>query len=67
MKNSIKKLQTEYLYDIVYNGEGFTVIQIENLDEGYLQWDVFDDSGFDVEQGNEKLREEIIAFVLENM
>lgn len=67
MKNSIKKIQTEYLYDIVYNGEGFTVIQIENLDEGYLQWDVFDDSGFDVEQGNEKLREEIIAFVLENM
>jgi len=67
MKNSIKKLQTEYLYDIVYNGEGFTVIQIENLDEGYLQWDVFDDSGFDIEQGNEKLREEIIAFVLENM
>jgi len=67
MKNSIKKLQTEYLYDIVYNGEGFTVIQIENLDEWYLQWDVFDDSGFDIEQGNEKLREEIIAFVLENM
>ena len=67
MENSIKKLQTEYLYDIVYNGEGFTVIQIENLDEGYLQWDVFDDSGFDIEQGNEKLREEIIAFVLENM
>jgi hypothetical protein len=66
MKNSVKKLQTEYLYDIIYNEEGYTVIQIENLDEGYLQWDVFDDLGFDIEQSKPKLREELIAFVLEN-
>ena len=66
MKNKISKLQTDITYNVVYDGEGYTVVQIEDLENGYLQWDVFDEDGNDLDETNEELRDEIISFVVQN-
>ena len=66
MKNKITKIQTDYTYEVLYNGESYTVIQIEDLENGYLQWDIFDDDGTDLDEEDPDLREEIIAFVIKN-
>ena len=66
MKNKIAKLQTDITYDVIYDGAGYTVIQVEDLENGYLQWDVFDEDGNDLEETNEELRDEIISFVVQN-
>ena len=66
MKNKITKIQTDYTYEVVYNGDYYTVIQIEDLENGYLQWDIFDDIGSDLDETDPDLKEEIIAFVIKN-
>jgi len=66
MKNKITKIQTDYTYEVLYNGESYTVIQIEDLENGYLQWDIFDDDGTDLDEEDSDLREEIIAFIIKN-
>ena len=66
MKNKITKIQTDITYNVVYDGEGYTIVQVEDLENGYLQWDVFDEDGNDLEETNEELRDEIISFVVQN-
>ena len=66
MKSKITKIQTDYTYEVVYDGQSYTVIQIEDLENGYLQWDIFDDNGTDLDEEDPDLREEIIAFVIKN-
>jgi hypothetical protein len=66
MKNNITKIQTDYTYEVVYNDKHYTVIQIEDLENGYLQWDIFDDIGNDLDEEDPNLREEIIVFVVKN-
>ena len=66
MKNKITKIQTDYTYEVVYNDEHYTVVQIEDLENGYLQWDIFDDVGNDLDEEDPDLREEIIVFVIKN-
>jgi hypothetical protein len=66
MKNKITKIQTDYTYEVLYNSESYTVIQIEDLENGYLQWDIFDNNGTDLDEEYPDLREEIIAFIIKN-
>lgn len=66
MKNKITKIQTDITYNVVYDGEGYTIVQVEDLENGYLQWDVFDEDGNDLEETNEELRDEIISFIIQN-
>ena len=65
MKNHrITKIQTDYTYEVIYDGQDYTVIQIEDLENAYLQWDVFDEFGNDLDDCDPDLRDEIISFVL---
>lgn len=66
MKNKITKIQTDITYNVVYDGEGYTIVQVEDLENGYLQWDVFDEDGNDLDETDTELRDEIISFVVQN-
>ncbi len=62
----IKKLQTEVTYEVLYEGVEYTVTSVENLDEGYLDWTVFDENLDDLAETNEKLNDSIIEAVMVN-
>jgi len=66
MKNKIAHKQTEYTYEIIYAGNKYTVIQIESLQDGFIDWSVFDSFGNDLAELDESLKEEIISFVIQN-
>ena len=66
MLSKITIVQTDRTYEVIYNGASYTVVSMENLQEGYLEWDIFDDDGENMEDIDHKLREEIIAFVIHN-
>jgi hypothetical protein len=66
MKNKILKLQTDITYNVVYDGAEYTVVQIEDLENGYLQWDIFDDDGNDLDETDPDLRDEIISFTIQH-
>ena len=66
MLNKITKIQTDYTYEIEYDGAEYTVICEENLIEGYMEWSVFDDGGELVAEVAPKLHDEIIAFMIQN-
>ena len=66
MLNKISKVQTENLYEVSYDGSNYTVVSVESLDQGYMDWDVFDDSGSNLEEVDQKRTDEIIAFVIQN-
>jgi hypothetical protein len=66
MENALKKVQTETLYEVAYEGENYSVTHIEDADtdSGFFSWEVVDDEGMFVEGS---LESEIIQFVIENM
>ena len=67
LKNmKIKKVQTEVVYEVYYEGVENTVTSIENLDEGYVDWTVFDENLDDLEEVDEKLNHTIIEAVMVN-
>lgn len=66
MLNKISKVQTEVLYEVVYDGHSYSVMSVESLDQGYMDWDVFDDSGASMDEVAPHLADEIIAFVIQN-
>ena len=65
--NNISILQTEVTYEIHYDGSNYTVTSTENLAQGYLAWDVFDDEGCEVIDFSEGLHNEIVAFLIQNI
>ena len=66
MENALKKVQTETLYEVSYEGENYSVTHIEDADtnSGFFSWEVVDDDGMFVEGAMES---EVIQFVIENM
>ena len=64
--DKISTVQTEVMYEVRYKGSDYTVTSVENLEQGYLDWDVFDDHGNDVLDYSEGLHNEIVAFVVHN-
>jgi hypothetical protein len=64
--NKIAQIQIDYTYEVAYKGHNYTVICIENLQEGYMEWNVYDDHGEDVEEIQVELCDEIIKFMIEN-
>jgi len=67
MLNKISKVQTETMYEVMYDGSSYSVMSTESLDQGYMDWDVFDDFGANLEEEFPKLADEIIAFVIQNI
>ncbi len=64
--NKIATVQVETTYEVQYEGSGYTVTSTENLEQGYLDWDVFDDEGNEVIDYSEGLHNEIVAFLIQN-
>jgi hypothetical protein len=60
-------VQTETTYEVHYGGYDYTVTSTENLEQGYLDWDVFDEEGNEVIDYSEGLHNEIVAFLIQNI
>ena len=65
--DNISIVQTEIMYEVCYKESSYTVTSIENLQQGYLDWDVFDDDGNEVLDYSEGLHNEIVAFLIHNI
>lgn len=78
MENSLSKVQTEVMYEVLFEGKNYSVIHIENLDMD-SSWDViedpieeddeFDDNIHYVHNQivDEDIKAKIIEFVIENI
>ena len=55
-------LQTEKTYEVKYKNKGYTVTLLEDFGSGYIQYDIFNNKGMEVEG---ELELEIITY-LEN-
>ena len=55
-------LQTEKTYEVKYKNKGYTVTLLEDFASGYIQYDIFNNKGMEVEG---ELEMEIITY-LEN-
>ena len=66
MENTLKKVQTETLYEVSYEGENYSVTHIEDADtdSGFCSWEVVNDDGIFVEG---ELESKIIAYTIENI
>ena len=42
-------LQTEKTYEVKYKNKGYTVTLLEDFGSGYIQYDIFNDNGMEVE------------------
>ena len=61
---SVKLMQTETTFDVVYNEESYSITILEDGVIGYTNYDVFDDQGQLV---NEDLEEILIAYLEEHL
>jgi len=65
---SIKLDQTETTYTVEYKAimysHSYSVTRLEDMDSGYIQYDVFDEDG---ELINGDLEKEVIAYLEENI
>ena len=66
MKNILKKVQTETMYEVEFGGKIYSVVHLEDADSdsGCTSWEVYDDFGDVV---NTQLESKIIEFVIENI
>ena len=42
-------LQTEKTYEVKYKSKGYTVTLLEDFGSGYIQYDIFNDNGMEIE------------------
>jgi len=61
--NKIEKVQSEITWDVEFEGETYTVIQMEDDNSGHYSWDIF---GEDMDEPKGKLKDRIIEFVINN-
>ena len=66
MKNILKKVQTETMYEVEFGGKIYSVVHLEDADSdsGCTSWEVYDDFSDVV---NTQLESKIIEFVIENI
>ena len=60
---SVTTAQIETTFDIELNGAGYTVTRLEDMNSGYISYEVFDDNGDLV---NDELEDEVITYLEEN-
>jgi hypothetical protein len=67
MENTLKKVQSEVMYEVCYNGNNYQVVHSEDADpnSGFTSWEIYNDDGEDVTDID--LESEIISYVIENM
>jgi len=66
MENTLKRVQTETMYEVEFSGETYSVTHSEDADpnSGCTSWEVYDDNGDFVDTKTEM---EIIEFVIGNI
>ena len=42
-------IQTEKTYEVKYKNKGYTVTLLEDFGSGYIQYDIFNDNGMEIE------------------
>jgi len=42
-------IQTEKTYEVRYKNKGYTVTLLEDFGSGYIQYDIFNDTGMEIE------------------
>lgn len=42
-------IQTEKTYEVRYKNKGYTVTLLEDFGSGYIQYDIFNDNGMEIE------------------
>jgi hypothetical protein len=60
---SVTTAQIETTFDIELNGAGYTVTRLEDMNSGYISYEVFDDNGDLI---NDELEDEVINYLEEN-
>ena len=60
---SISIAQIETTFDVEYQGLGYTVVRMEDINSGYISYDVFDEEA-DIVEG--ELEDEILTYLEEN-
>jgi hypothetical protein len=61
--NKLTKMQVEITWDVEFEGNSYTAIQMEDENSGYYQWDIF---GEDLDEPNDELKIKIIKFIIDN-
>jgi hypothetical protein len=61
--NKLTKMQSEITWEIEFEGESYTAIQMEDDGSGYYSWDIF---GEDMEEPKNALKTRIIEYIIEN-
>jgi hypothetical protein len=60
---SVTTAQIETTFDIELNGAGYTVTRLEDMNSGYISYEVFDDNGDLID---DELEDEVITYLEEN-
>jgi len=61
---SVTTAQIETTFDVELNGAGYTVTRLEDMNSGYISYEVFDDNGDLVDN---ELEDEVVTYLEENL
>ena len=60
---SVVIAQIETTFDVELNGAGYTVTRLEDMNSGYISYEVFDDNGDLID---DELEDEVVTYLEEN-
>ena len=61
--DKLTRMQVETLWDVEFEGNYYTVVQMEDDNSGYYSWDIVDENA---EEPNDKIKSALIKFVINN-
>jgi DUF971 family protein len=61
--NELTKMQVETLWDVEFEGNYYTVVQMEDENSGYYSWDIIDEN---MEEPNDEIKAKLIEFIINN-
>ena len=61
--DKLTRMQVETLWDVEFEGNYYTVVQMEDDYSGYYSWDIVDENA---EEPNDKIKSALIKFVINN-
>ena len=61
---SVTTLQIETTFDIEYNEAGYTVTRLEDMNSGYISYEVYDDNGDLID---DELEDVVVTYLEENL
>ena len=61
--NKLTKMQAEITWEVEFEGNSYTAIQMEDDGSGYYSWDIFSE---DLDEPEDELKTRIIEYIIEN-